>query len=66
MTEDRETRTAKRRDFLRLAGGSAAGGVAAVAAAGVAPAKAEESAVKAASGYRESEHVRKVYELARF
>lgn len=65
MTEERETKAAKRRDFLKLAGGSAAGGVAAVAAAGVAPAEAASGGTER-SGYRESEHVRKVYELARF
>jgi anaerobic selenocysteine-containing dehydrogenase len=65
MTEERETKAAKRRDFLKLAGGSAAGGVAAVAAAGVAPAEAA-SAEAERSCYRETDHIRKVYELARF
>lgn len=55
-----------RREFLRLAGlGAAAGSVAAVAQAVPAPA-AEPTAVAEKPGYRETEHVRKVYEAARF
>lgn len=54
-----------RRSFLKLAGaGVAAGGAAAAAAAG-SPAAAAES--KPREGlYRETEHVKRYYELARF
>jgi hypothetical protein len=55
-----------RRDFLKLAGlGAAAGSVAGVAK--VAPAAATEATPPPGKpGYRETEHVRKVYEVARF
>jgi DMSO/TMAO reductase YedYZ molybdopterin-dependent catalytic subunit len=56
----------KRRDFLRgagLAAGAAAG--AAVLTVVEAPAVAE-AASPAASGYRETDHVRRVYQTARF
>jgi hypothetical protein len=52
-----------RRDFLKLATlGAAAAPVAAVVGSGTAEAASEPTA----RGYRETEHVRKVYELARF
>jgi hypothetical protein len=55
-----------RREFLKLAGlGAAAGPVAAVAQA-VPAAAAEPEPVADKRGYRETEHVRKVYEVARF
>jgi hypothetical protein len=55
-----------RRDFLKLAGlGAAAGSVGVVA--GTEPAAASEAAAPARRrGYRETPHVKKVYELARF
>jgi hypothetical protein len=54
----------KRRDFLKLAGvGSVAGAASAVAGAATAEAKAEP---ERADGYRETAHVKKVYELSRF
>ncbi len=54
-----------RRDFLRLAGlGTVAAGAAAVV--GGEPARAEVSANGRRLGYRETEQVRKYYELARF
>lgn len=55
-----------RRGFLKLAGlGAAAGSVWLVA--GGKPAAATETVETAATtGYRETPHVRKVYELARF
>lgn len=58
-----------RRAFLRGVGASAgaAGAVAAVGAAtGPAEAKAADPRDKADAGYRETEHVRRVYDLARF
>lgn len=56
---------AGRRDFLKLAGLGAAGaaGAAAVPAAATAEVAEVPSRPK---GYRETEHVKKVYELARF
>jgi anaerobic selenocysteine-containing dehydrogenase len=57
----------KRRDFLKLAG---AGAAASAAVTGGAPAAvaAEAPAAPTAGrrGYRETAHVKKVYELARF
>lgn len=65
VRKDGKTRTAPRRDFLKLAGlGTLAG--AAAAAAGT-PTKAEAAAKPSAdAGYRETEHVKKAYELSRF
>jgi len=61
---DKDQGSAKRRDFLKLAGvGSIAS--AAVAAAGSA-AEARTEADEQGVGYRETAHVKKVYELARF
>ena len=61
---DKKTRdTADRRDFLKLAGlGSLAGGATLVT--GTAEAAAPSS--EAGNGYRETDHVKKVYEAARF
>jgi hypothetical protein len=54
----------KRRDFLKLAGvGSVAGAASAVTGAATAEAKAEPERT---DGYRETAHVKKVYELSRF
>jgi hypothetical protein len=59
-----EKQVAKRREFLKLAGlGSLSG--AAVVAAGAMPAEAKSEPPQG-DGYRESAHVKKVYELARF
>ena len=59
---------AGRRDFLKLASLGAAAGAAGVAAAGDAPAAAasEVAPPTGRRGYRETPHVKKVYELARF
>jgi hypothetical protein len=69
MTKDKrkdgDTGTAPRRDFLKLAGLGALAG--ATAAAGTArPAKAVSAETPSGSGYRETEHVKKAYELSRF
>jgi anaerobic selenocysteine-containing dehydrogenase len=61
-----KSKTAQRRDFLKLAGlGTLAG---AAAATGGAPRKAEAATAKPATsaGYRETEHVKKAYERSRF
>ncbi len=66
MMKERDRRSVPRRDFLKLAGlGGVAGAVAAVSGTqGAAAAVATEG--KRASGYRETAHVRKFYELSRF
>ncbi len=58
--------TSGRRDFIRLAGlGVAAGSVG--LAAGIAPAAAAVPVAEVARpGYRETDHVKKAYEVARF
>jgi hypothetical protein len=65
MKKEQETTAPKRRDFLRLAG---LGGVTAAASAAttIVPAEAKEEPSSRAAGYRETGHVKKVYELARF
>jgi hypothetical protein len=59
---------AGRRGFLKLASLGAAAGAAGVAATGGAPAAAASEAAPPTGrrGYRETPHVKKVYELARF
>ena len=64
MTKDQEARGAKRREFLKLAGLGAVGGAA--AAVGAKPAAAEVETDGKRAGYRETAHVKKAYELARF
>lgn len=64
MSEEREVTRSGRRNFLKLAGSGAAGSVA-VATGGAEPAQAAGQE-PAASGYRETPHVKKVYELSRF
>jgi hypothetical protein len=72
MNEDKSKRGISRRGFLRGAGmGAGAAGVAAVAAVAVAggsPVSAETAGgdKRRSVGYRETEHVRQVYELSRF
>ncbi len=54
-----------RRGFLRTVGvGAGAAGVAAVVGGSAAP--TAQAAAPASSGYRETEHVRRFYQLARF
>ncbi len=65
MNKDRGTTAAKRRDFLNLAGLGTLGGAAA-ATVGAAAVEAKDESGERASGYRETAHVKKVYELARF
>jgi hypothetical protein len=64
MKKEQKPGAAKRREFLKLAG---LGSVTAVAGAAsvVAPVEAKEPSAQGA-GYRETAHVRKAYELARF
>ena len=60
----KQEQVTKRRDFLKLAGLGSLSGVAAVAA-GTTPAEATSEPPQG-DGYRETAHVKKVYELARF
>lgn len=63
MSDERNATKTKRRQFLKLMGlGGVAG--AATLASGAAPAAAEKPASE--TGYRETAHVRKFYETARF
>lgn len=68
MSKEREVSTASRRSFLKSAG--LAAGAAGVAATAVGSGSDEASAATAKSptsvGYRETDHVRKVYELSKF
>jgi hypothetical protein len=63
MKRPEETVRADRRSFLKLAGAGVVSGGAVAAAA--APAAAEEDKGKP-SLYRETDHVKRYYELARF
>jgi anaerobic selenocysteine-containing dehydrogenase len=64
MKKDKAATGAKRRDFLKLAGLGSVGAVAGAAVA--APVEAKEAPSTRGTGYRETPHVKKVYELARF
>lgn len=64
MTKDQEPKSAKRRDFLKLAGAGTLSG-AAVAVIGTRPAEAKVES-ETAAGYRETTHVKQVYDLSRF
>ena len=63
MSEHKNTRAASRRDFLKKA--AIAVGATGVAAAATPAAAAAPIALDASGGYRETDHVRKYYELAR-
>lgn len=70
-SRERSRGTVSRRAFLRGAGlgaglGAGAAGVAAVTSISAFPAKAAAPAGGNTVGYRETEHVRRAYELARF
>lgn len=66
MTENNnDTRTLARRDFFRKAGAGALGAAAAGIAVGAGPVAAAVAAPMS-SGYRETDHIRRVYALARF
>ena len=65
-SKDEKPKSEQRRAFLKLGGsGVAAGGAALVLRGGAAESAAAASDQKAA-GYRETTHVRKFYETARF
>jgi hypothetical protein len=65
MKARKEKQRVARRDLLKIAGlGSVAGAAAVATAAGKAEAAAETDSK--GSGYRETEHVRTYYDLAKF
>lgn len=64
MKKDNTNAVTDRRSFLKLAGAGAVG-TGAVAATTVVPAAAENPEPGKVDGYRESEHVRRYYELAK-
>lgn len=65
QSDKQPTQTADRRSFLKLAGAGAVTGAVAVAAdtANAAPVEAKP---EDAAGYRETAHVKRYYDLARF
>ncbi len=65
MSEKKEAKNLDRRDFFRKAG-LGAGAVGAALAMSGKSAKAAEAGEQSGAGYRESEHVKKYYELSRF
>ncbi|MGF1561891.1 MAG: twin-arginine translocation signal domain-containing protein [Geminicoccaceae bacterium] len=66
MSTKEKAEGTKRRAFLRFAGLGTVGGAAAALAGQSQPAEAADDLPPGAAGYRETEHVRKVYETARF
>lgn len=63
MTDKKAEAGTDRRDFLKLAGlGTLAGGATVVAGS----AQATEAVDTSGRGYRETDHVKKAYETARF
>lgn len=65
MKQDKAKANTDRRSFLKLAGAGVVG-TGAVAASSVVPAEAEPVKPAESNGYRETEHVRRFYELAKF
>lgn len=65
MMKDKAKSGTDRRGFLKLAGAGVVGS-GAVAASTVVPAQAETEKPAESQGYRETEHVRRYYELAKF
>lgn len=59
-----DKKLADRRSFLKLASLSAAGAVASVASSNTA--RADNVSEDGSKGYSETDHVKKVYELAKF
>ena len=62
---DKKAAGADRRSFLKLAGAGVVGSGAALASA-AAPAAAASAPEAAEGGYRETDHVKRYYELAKF
>ncbi len=66
MKKDKTDVKTDRRSFLKFAGAGVVGTGAAAAASVVSAASADTTEAEAGAGYRESEHVRRYYELAKF
>lgn len=66
MKRKKQTQGVGRRDLLRLAGLGGAVGAAAVVVGSRRKAEAAVEDVRKDSGYRETEHVRTYYDLAKF
>jgi nitrous oxide reductase len=66
MKEKKQPTSPTRRRFLTAGLATGAAGAAAVALGGTPAKAATEAGTGKSSGYRETEHVRKYYELARF
>lgn len=66
MKRKKQTQGVGRRDLLRLAGLGSAAGAAAVVVGSRRKAEAAVEDVRKDSGYRETEHVRTYYDLAKF
>lgn len=62
---DKKAAKADRRSFLKLAGAGVVGSGAALAST-VVPAEAASPVETAEGGYRETDHVKRYYELAKF
>jgi hypothetical protein len=65
MVEKQEKATTGRRDFLKLVSIGSVAGAATLATGGAEPTTAAEAKPEG-GGYRETEHVRKFYDTARF
>jgi hypothetical protein len=65
MTDREKKETRSRREFLKTVG-VGAGAAGAVAVTGAGEAKSEEARSEGSLGYRETEHVKRVYQLSRF
>lgn len=67
MSKAKASATSRRRDFLKFATlGTLAGAAAVAAKPGTANAGTDLKDDTRSSGYRETEHVKKVYELSKF
>jgi DMSO/TMAO reductase YedYZ molybdopterin-dependent catalytic subunit len=66
MREEQDRRERGRREFLRLAGLGAGAAAVATAVAGGEARAVEAEPESRGQGYRETPHVRKYYQLARF
>jgi hypothetical protein len=65
-SKDKNPKSEQRRAFLKLGGAGVAAGGAAVVLRGGAAESADATPANKAAGYRETEHVKKFYETARF
>jgi len=65
MTDNKTPKSPTRREFFKTAGLGAAAGVAAGLVSEPAPAQADDAAPQS-QGYRETDHVKRYYELSKF